>query len=205
MSATSRARTRGWFAPRRSQRVRSALGAVPHRAEDGGADDADGRRVHRLRGTRRLGSVTRSSMMETEGALTFESVPSGTRMCWSWDVRPRGAMKLMAPFVGPIGRSRSAASGAASNGCRSLAASGGERVCSLSMAAGSARSPISPSDRGLAERRGARSSRPRVHQGRATRPRVLDRMSDVRISTARGELPAYLRSRAAMGRGRGWS
>ena len=54
--------------------------------------------------TRRLGSVTRSSMMETEGALTFESVPSGTRMCWSWDVRPRGAMKLMAPFVGPIGR-----------------------------------------------------------------------------------------------------
>ena len=54
--------------------------------------------------TRRLGSVTRSSMMETEGALSFESVPSGTRMCWSWNVRPRGAMKLMAPFVGPIGR-----------------------------------------------------------------------------------------------------
>ena len=45
--------------------------------------------------TRRLGSVTRSSMMETEGALTFESVPSGTRMCWSWYVRPRGAMKLI--------------------------------------------------------------------------------------------------------------
>ena len=53
---------------------------------------------------RRLASVTRSSMMETEGALTFESVPAGTRMRWSWDVRPRGAMKLMAPFVGAIGR-----------------------------------------------------------------------------------------------------
>ena len=53
---------------------------------------------------RRLASVTRSSMMETEGALTFEPVPAGTRMRWSWDVRPRGAMKLMAPFVGAIGR-----------------------------------------------------------------------------------------------------
>ena len=52
----------------------------------------------------RLGSVTRSSMMETEGALTFESARGGTRMRWSWDVRPRGIMKLMAPFVGMIGR-----------------------------------------------------------------------------------------------------
>jgi Polyketide cyclase / dehydrase and lipid transport len=52
----------------------------------------------------RLGSVTRSSMMDTEGALTFEPVPGGTRMCWSWDVRPRGALKLMAPIVGVIGR-----------------------------------------------------------------------------------------------------
>jgi Polyketide cyclase / dehydrase and lipid transport len=53
---------------------------------------------------RRLGSVTRSSMMETMGALTFESIPSGTRMSWSWDVRPRGAMKVMAPLIGTIGR-----------------------------------------------------------------------------------------------------
>ena len=53
---------------------------------------------------RRLASVTRSSMMETEGALTFEHVPAGTRMRWSWDVRPRGALKLMTPFVGEIGR-----------------------------------------------------------------------------------------------------
>ena len=53
---------------------------------------------------RRLASVTRSSMMATEGALTFESVPGGTRMRWSWDVRPRGALRLMAPLVGVIGR-----------------------------------------------------------------------------------------------------
>jgi len=52
----------------------------------------------------RLASVTRSSMMETEGALTSEPVHGGTRMRWSWEVRLRGAMKLMAPLVGVIGR-----------------------------------------------------------------------------------------------------
>jgi hypothetical protein len=52
----------------------------------------------------RLASVTRSSMMETEGLLTFEPVRGGTRMRWSWDVRPRGVTKLMAPLVGVIGR-----------------------------------------------------------------------------------------------------
>jgi hypothetical protein len=41
---------------------------------------------------RRLGSVTRSSMMETTGGLTFESISAGTRMRWSWEVRPHGAM-----------------------------------------------------------------------------------------------------------------
>ncbi len=52
----------------------------------------------------RLASVTRSSMMETEGALTFEPVYEGARMRWSCDVRPRGAMRLMAPLVGVLGR-----------------------------------------------------------------------------------------------------
>jgi Polyketide cyclase / dehydrase and lipid transport len=52
----------------------------------------------------KLSSVTRSSMMETEGALTFESVATGTLMRWSWDVRPRGVFKLMRPVVGLIGR-----------------------------------------------------------------------------------------------------
>ena len=63
----------------------------------------------------RLASATRSSMMETEGALTFEPVPEGTRMLWSWDVRPRGATRLMAPLVGAIGRRHSATATA----CRS--------------------------------------------------------------------------------------
>jgi hypothetical protein len=38
------------------------------------------------------------------GIGTFESVPAGTRMRWSWEVRPRGALLVMAPFVGAIGR-----------------------------------------------------------------------------------------------------
>ncbi|MGE5193528.1 MAG: SRPBCC family protein [Deltaproteobacteria bacterium] len=52
----------------------------------------------------RLASVTHSAMMETEGALTFEAVTAGTRMRWSWDVRPRGAMRALTPFVAAIGR-----------------------------------------------------------------------------------------------------
>jgi hypothetical protein len=28
----------------------------------------------------------------------------GTRMRWSWDVRPRGVLKVMTPIVGAIGR-----------------------------------------------------------------------------------------------------
>jgi hypothetical protein len=43
-------------------------------------------------------------MMETGDALTFESIPGGTRMRWSWAVRTRGTMKVMTPFVGTIGR-----------------------------------------------------------------------------------------------------
>lgn len=53
---------------------------------------------------RRLASTTRSSMMETTGALTFEPKAHGTVMRWSWDVRPRGLMRVMPAAVGLIGR-----------------------------------------------------------------------------------------------------
>lgn len=53
---------------------------------------------------RRLASKTSSLGMETEGAITFEPVPGGTLMRWSWDVRPRDVLRLMAPIVGVIGR-----------------------------------------------------------------------------------------------------
>jgi len=54
--------------------------------------------------SRRLASLARSSMVETEGTLTFEPVRGGTRMRWSWDVRPVGLLRLMSPIVGAIGR-----------------------------------------------------------------------------------------------------
>ncbi len=53
---------------------------------------------------RRLASSTHSSMMETTGALTFEPRSEGTRMRWSWDVQPRGVLRLMPALVGLIGR-----------------------------------------------------------------------------------------------------
>jgi hypothetical protein len=51
-----------------------------------------------------LASRTRSSMMETEGALTFAPVAGGTLMRWSWEVRPRGVLTLLRPLVGVLGR-----------------------------------------------------------------------------------------------------
>jgi menaquinone-dependent protoporphyrinogen oxidase len=53
---------------------------------------------------RRLASATHSSMMDTVGALTFQAASDGTRMRWSWDVRPRGFLRLVPWVVGFIGR-----------------------------------------------------------------------------------------------------
>lgn len=53
---------------------------------------------------RRLASVTHLSIMETQGILSFDPVPGGTRMHWSWDVEPRGRLKLLTPLVARLGR-----------------------------------------------------------------------------------------------------
>ncbi len=53
---------------------------------------------------RRLASSTHSSMMDTVGALTFDLTAKGTRMRWSWDVHPRGALRLMPVIVRLVGR-----------------------------------------------------------------------------------------------------
>jgi len=53
---------------------------------------------------RRLASSTHMSSMDLQGALTFDPVPDGTRMRWSWDVEPRGILKLMSPLVARMGR-----------------------------------------------------------------------------------------------------
>ena len=48
---------------------------------------------------RRLVSVSKLSNMEIEGTLTFDPVPEGTRMRWSWDLAPRGILRLATPVI----------------------------------------------------------------------------------------------------------
>ena len=52
----------------------------------------------------RLSSSTHMSAMEMSGTLTFEAIPAGTLMRWSWEVEPRGILKLLTPLVGFMGR-----------------------------------------------------------------------------------------------------
>lgn len=53
---------------------------------------------------RRLASATHMSTMEIGGALTFAPVPDGTLMRWTWDLQPRGFLKLMSPLIARMGR-----------------------------------------------------------------------------------------------------
>lgn len=52
---------------------------------------------------RRLASSTQMAEMDIRGTLTFEPSGDGTRMHWSWDVKPRGVLKLLGPLVGFMG------------------------------------------------------------------------------------------------------
>jgi len=60
---------------------------------------------------RLLGSTSRALPRDGKGrplliagSLTFDPVPEGTRMRWSWQVETPGAMKLLAPLVARMGR-----------------------------------------------------------------------------------------------------
>ena len=53
---------------------------------------------------RRLASATHMSAMDVRGGLTFDSLPEGTRMRWSWEVQPHGMLKLMRGMAMVIGR-----------------------------------------------------------------------------------------------------
>ncbi len=53
---------------------------------------------------RRLEEIAHMSSMDLQGSLTFDPVPEGTRMRWSWDLEPRGILKLMSPLVARMGR-----------------------------------------------------------------------------------------------------
>lgn len=52
----------------------------------------------------RLASRTATKQADIAGALTFDPVPGGTRMRWSWSVHPKGAARLLAPVITWIGR-----------------------------------------------------------------------------------------------------
>jgi hypothetical protein len=41
--------------------------------------------------------------MAIRGTLSFDPVPGGTRMRWSWDLEPHSLLKLMTPLATPIG------------------------------------------------------------------------------------------------------
>ena len=52
---------------------------------------------------RRLATSIRSSYLDVDGTLTFDQADGGTRMRWSWDMRLRGAMRVLSPVVRAIG------------------------------------------------------------------------------------------------------
>jgi carbon monoxide dehydrogenase subunit G len=52
----------------------------------------------------RLGSVTRLGTAHIDGGLTFAPEAGGTRMSWSWDLRPKGILKLASPLFAAVGR-----------------------------------------------------------------------------------------------------
>lgn len=53
---------------------------------------------------RRLATSVRSSYMEVDGSLTFAPADAGgTRMRWSWQMRLRGAMRVLSPLVRVMG------------------------------------------------------------------------------------------------------
>jgi uncharacterized protein YndB with AHSA1/START domain len=58
---------------------------------------------------RRLASSTNMASMDIRGTLTFDPVPTGTRMRWSWELRPRGLYKVLTPLVAWVGQRQEAA------------------------------------------------------------------------------------------------
>ncbi|TKJ32321.1 SRPBCC family protein [Blastococcus sp. CCUG 61487] len=50
-----------------------------------------------------IASNTRMSAADFSGTLTFTPTPAGTRLRWSWEARPKGVMRLLAPVLIPIG------------------------------------------------------------------------------------------------------
>lgn len=52
----------------------------------------------------RVGSRTTTSMADIDGVITLEAAPGGTRMRWSWELRPKGLSRLATPLIMGMGR-----------------------------------------------------------------------------------------------------
>jgi uncharacterized protein YndB with AHSA1/START domain len=52
----------------------------------------------------RLGSITRMAAADIMGALTLAPDAAGTRLSWSWDLKPKGMLKLATPLFAAVGR-----------------------------------------------------------------------------------------------------
>ena len=63
----------------------------------------DYERPRQLTESIRLSTSTHLSTMDIRGGLTFDPVPGGTRMRWSWEWMPRGVLKLMTPLMARLG------------------------------------------------------------------------------------------------------
>jgi uncharacterized protein YndB with AHSA1/START domain len=53
---------------------------------------------------RRLTSSIHMPAADIAGTLRFDPVADGTRMGWSWEVRPRGLYRLLTPAIARVGR-----------------------------------------------------------------------------------------------------
>ena len=53
---------------------------------------------------RRLASSIHMPAADIAGTLRFDTVANGTRMGWSWVVRPRGLYRLLTPVIARVGR-----------------------------------------------------------------------------------------------------
>jgi uncharacterized protein YndB with AHSA1/START domain len=53
---------------------------------------------------RRLASSIHMPAADITGTLRFDPIADGTRMGWSWAVRPRGLYRLLTPVIARVGR-----------------------------------------------------------------------------------------------------
>jgi uncharacterized protein YndB with AHSA1/START domain len=53
---------------------------------------------------RRLASSIHMPAADIAGTLRFDPVANGTRMSWSWLVRPRGLYRLLTPVIARVGQ-----------------------------------------------------------------------------------------------------